>query len=296
MCLTNFTNGTLYSYPEDFGSIRNHVEMYTCPVSNLRILKSNGIPNHDVILQAEDPLCITEWMVFLPLHPMLVANDSITEVSARGILAIGINGIPVMGSQDYGGDRALEYAANQTSSSVRGHSAKEGDWHYHYGDFGGIVPGNVYSNFIVGYAMDGFPIYGPLEDDSVLDECNGMTGEDGTYRYHVRKLDQVNTSSSYCNDGSADGGSLVAVNWNYVLGCFKGNVSMGSAIHDGNKTAIPDDCVLEELVMPTMPPTAESFPYSAATTTTITSRLGMFATTATTTFLAMWWWGSLELF
>lgn len=42
---------------------------------------------------------------------------------------------------------------------------------------------------LIGYAFDGFPLYGPYNEDGGLpkdlDECNGRTGYDGTYRYHV---------------------------------------------------------------------------------------------------------------
>jgi hypothetical protein len=44
---------------------------------------------------------------------------------------------------------------------------------------------NPSSADFLGYALDGFPIYGPLSDDSVLDACNGQT-VDGQYQYHVR--------------------------------------------------------------------------------------------------------------
>ncbi|MGB1222042.1 MAG: YHYH protein, partial [Alcanivoracaceae bacterium] len=40
---------------------------------------------------------------------------------------------------------------------------------------------------LVGFAKDGFPIYGPLDDGSVptgLDECNGMS-INGLYGYFV---------------------------------------------------------------------------------------------------------------
>ena len=35
------------------------------------------------------------------------------------------------------------------------------------------------------FNTDGFPIYGPLSDDSSLDSCNGRT-VNGSYQYHVR--------------------------------------------------------------------------------------------------------------
>ena len=44
---------------------------------------------------------------------------------------------------------------------------------------------NASENDLLGYALDGYPIYGPLPDASILDECNGQT-IDGQYQYHVR--------------------------------------------------------------------------------------------------------------
>jgi len=40
------------------------------------------------------------------------------------------------------------------------------------------------SDTLLGYAFDGFPIYGPLSESSKLDECNGRT-KNGKYMYHV---------------------------------------------------------------------------------------------------------------
>ena len=41
---------------------------------------------------------------------------------------------------------------------------------------------------VIGYARDGFPIYGPKSDETVLDACGGYDGGGG-YRYHVREND-----------------------------------------------------------------------------------------------------------
>ncbi|TYZ65572.1 hypothetical protein PybrP1_003174, partial [[Pythium] brassicae (nom. inval.)] len=50
---------------------------------------------------------------------------------------------------------------------------------------------------LIGYAFDGFPLYGPYNEDgalsSDLDECNGRIGYDGTYRYHVFTSKAVST-------------------------------------------------------------------------------------------------------
>ncbi len=61
---------------------------------------------------------------------------------------------------------------------------------------------------LVGYALDGFPIYNPLpgtkEDiDAALDSCNGLT-VNGEYRYYARTADQAGSTR------------------NYLLGCYSG--------------------------------------------------------------------------
>jgi len=50
---------------------------------------------------------------------------------------------------------------------------------------------------LVGYALDGFPIYGLLDDDSVLDSCGGLKVATG-YQYHLRASE------------------------NFVVGCYAG--------------------------------------------------------------------------
>lgn len=59
---------------------------------------------------------------------------------------------------------------------------------------------------IIGYALDGFPIYGPYGSDGLavtdLDACNGKVGSDGFYRYHVTLTSP------------------------FTLGCFHGTVSV----------------------------------------------------------------------
>lgn len=57
-----------------------------------------------------------------------------------------------------------------------------GAWHVHNPYLGQAT---ATSTTLLGYALDGFPIYGPLSDVSALDECNGLT-LNGSYQYHVR--------------------------------------------------------------------------------------------------------------
>lgn len=52
---------------------------------------------------------------------------------------------------------------------------------------------------IFGYAMDGYPVHSPLDDDALaaadLDECNGHTTEEAGYHYHANSAEQNNVIS-----------------------------------------------------------------------------------------------------
>ena len=104
------------------------------------------------------------------------------------------------------------------------------------------------SEQLLGYAMDGFPIHGPLDDASQLDKCNGMTDANGNYRYHVRTIDQVDQNLDYCN------GSDPETNWNYILGCYSGATHF-TEIKSLDNYVIDADCVLEGQDNPTTGPT-----------------------------------------
>ena len=87
--------------------------------------------------------------------------------------------------------------------SKNGHPQMTGQYHYHFEPLYLTVADN---SAFLGFAMDGFPIYGPRNaDDSALDldECNGeshATSEypDGIYHYHITQVEP------------------------YVLGCLRG--------------------------------------------------------------------------
>lgn len=224
-----FEQGVVTQYPEDF-TVLNSFTHYECPSSGLRIIRANGIPDHEV--QQDNPMsaCAINWQYEMPLTPTWVSE--ITEPGALGTIAVAANGVPIYGAQEGGGTNAVEPDGQIVDAQYwYGHAAQSGDWHYHASELG---KQSVDSSTFLGWAMDGFEIYGPLDDDSVLDECNGMTVS-GTYRYHVRTDEQVN-SVDYCDGTSA------AIKWNYVLGCYHGDLAQ-SQVTDSTTATLPSDCV-----------------------------------------------------
>lgn len=169
-CL-GFTRGNLYFYPEDFG-VLNSRSWYQCPTSGVRIVISNNIPDHDVIIANPNSPCVIPWHVRLPLYPSYV--DTLTEPTALGLVAMQLNGVGIYGAQENGGTNAVEPLPASLILDGQywyGHTAGKNDWHYHHPQIGfETMPS---SDTVMAYALDGFGIYGPLDDDSELDSCNG---------------------------------------------------------------------------------------------------------------------------
>ena len=78
---------------------------------------------------------------------------------------------------------------------------------------------------MLGFARDGFPIFGPPESTTKLDECNGHY-VNGSYRYHIRRLEDVNMSADYCRAVGHH-----ANRWNWFLGCYKGTLQTFARAH-----------------------------------------------------------------
>ena len=76
-------------------AILNSVAHYTCPASGLRIIVSNGIPDHDITLSNPNPPCAFPWMVKIPL---VSSFSGVTlEPGATGLIGMSLNGVPAFG-------------------------------------------------------------------------------------------------------------------------------------------------------------------------------------------------------
>ena len=171
----------------------------------------------------------------MPLNPT-VANVK-TEIPGLGLVAMALNGVPTYGAKEADGNNAVEPGTGkiQDAQFWYGHAGMSLDWHVHNPQMG---ESSVTSTMLLGYAMDGFPIYGPVSDTSQLDACNGIANGDGSYQYHVRSVDQIDANLSYCN------GSSPETNWNYVLGCYSGSVA-NTRVLDSSYYTLPSDCVAD---------------------------------------------------
>ena len=158
----------------------------------------------------------------IPLRPEVQETPESTSLDTIGVAFDGVT-------------LYNEYASNVTSWSVDadafdmeadtfdktlGHPQAEGQYHYHVditysGDSTSVTPVETDREKLLGFARDGFPIYGPQEsgeniEDSDLDSCRGhvsTTSDFGeVYHYHVKPFEDIqeNTEDSY------------------IIGCYSG--------------------------------------------------------------------------
>ena len=242
------SRGGLKAYPNDFEGVLSEVEIYQCASSGKRVIISNGVPDHDVTLQNRNGLCEVHWVIEMPLNPVVAGSP--TEIPLRGMIAMSANGVPAFGPMEANSLNAVELTTEDAVVGAGfwyGHASGDSTWHFHNPNMGEEF---VTTETLLGYAMDGFPIYGTLDDNEVgqLDACNGIIDADGNYRYHVRTVDQVNEFADYCNGNSPE------TNWNYILGCYSGSVQ-NTQIFSLDNYVLDNDCVLEGEDDPTPDPT-----------------------------------------
>ena len=169
--------------------------------SQFLIIKSQGYPNHPTAIfpNSGNPnsIRVQQFTFRLPLEPKFA--DKITRVP-MGPIGTALNGVAFFNPFEAGGMNAVEGYSEVWLDSCCGHPQQEGVYHYHK------YPSCVKSPFpdngkqhspIIGFAFDGFPVYGPyevaglmardLKADSglALDVCNGHKDDQRGYHYHV---------------------------------------------------------------------------------------------------------------
>jgi hypothetical protein len=167
--------------------------------ANYLIMLSQGYPNHPtaVFPNSGNPnsIRVQNFEFWLPLVPQLA--KTVTRVP-MGPIGVALNGVVFFNPFEAGGMNAVEGYSEVWLDSCCGHPQQHGVYHYHK------YPTCVKSPFsddgkqhspILGFAFDGFPIYGPYEESGVmardlkgkraLDACNGHSDDERGYHYHV---------------------------------------------------------------------------------------------------------------
>lgn len=195
-----------------------HVSELSIELSgNRRVIDGNGLPNHptgvfpirrtdDAYRYDRNPGSIREQTIALnlPVSPGVAAAPSCLPMGAIGIMT---SGAVLFNALDARGEDAL---AHEIMDGCHGHPQQQGVYHYH-----GKSPcledpaAELDHSGLIGYAFDGFGIYGLRGEDGKvlstkdLDECHGHTGtiewdgvEVSMYHYHAT-LDYPYTLSCF---------------------------------------------------------------------------------------------------
>lgn len=213
------------------------------------VVESNGIPGFEFFSITPNDLSAQDYEWRVPLNPQLA--DAPSDVSLLGTIAFTVSGLPIFGPNEGAfPDPYGDPVYNDIVDFCLGHTAQQGVYHNHALLVSCIVENAASDGAdpIIGYALDGFPIYGPRgcvdaecgevvefqsgwvttgdpttyawdnheflpgEGAEFLDECNGRVGPDGSYRYHA------------------------TASFPYVLGCYSGVVGGGGGNAGGGDT------------------------------------------------------------
>lgn len=175
------------------------------------VLTSNGEPDHKSVYFAKtDPRyepyngtnaafmanqfqIMPQQLTFrIPLHPTASSSHPATPL---GPIGIALNGVPIF-NQYNGQNRPLTVEIN-SFDQYNGHPQMTGQYHYHVEPT--ALTQKYGSSALIGFLLDGFPVYGPVENgkrltDADLDELHGHFGPTadypkGIYHYHITAED-----------------------------------------------------------------------------------------------------------
>ncbi|WP_436792884.1 YHYH protein [Actinospongicola halichondriae] len=196
------------------------------------VITSNGIPDYTYIETSPGSPAAGDYTFTIPATPTMA--DEVTDVPALGTAAVALNGVPIYGPTEGTGGDVLSLVG--ALSECGSHNGPTG-FHIHQiltseNTDCLITPADAAAApQLVGYALDGYPIYTGIDqytssweltDESLfatdtwaahtyveglgdLDQCNGRTDDDGNYAYYT------------------------TATFPYVLGCYSGVVDVTAA-------------------------------------------------------------------
>ncbi len=162
-------------------------------------LVSDTYPDHDLMngilgTNEQVPVEAVDYASPVRLEPSRSGNFFTHDAS----LGVAVNGVPIY---DYSAAGELDlnnYNPNVDTlvlgqlDNCGGHAGRGDDYHYHVKPTCMIAAmDNAGDDAIIGWAFDGYPLYGDRNPDGseitagTLDICNGQADEDFGYRYHT---------------------------------------------------------------------------------------------------------------
>jgi hypothetical protein len=142
----------------------------------------------------------------IPLNPVMATTHTATPMGPMGV---AINGVPIFNQYAAGGS-PLTGEIN-SFDQYNGHPQQQGQYHYHAEPY--YLTTKKGKDALIGFLLDGFPVYGPLEGTKTitnadLDAYHGhfaVTADfpAGIYHYHTTAADPyINGNQFYGTPGT----------------------------------------------------------------------------------------------
>ena len=157
----------------------------------------------------------------IPLYPEINPNGPTDTF--LGPIGLSINGVPFFNEYE-SPTQTITNQVIQSFDPANGHPAQQGNYHYHFPPESLIT---ITEDNFLGFAGDGFPVYGPKNPDGNnvqnLDEFHGEYGPtpdfpDSIYHYHTNYTQP------------------------YIIGAFAGTLGTGFGGGGGGGGGNPPDC------------------------------------------------------
>ena len=207
------------SDPEIYQKIYSASDMYL--EDGFVVIQVNGVPDHNSpYFDASDDRNVAysgtnenfnlnpnridlnaNYTYKIPLNPTAASNPRPTQL---GSIGVALNGVSFY--NQYAGPNNQPLTDEIDSfDQYNGHPQRVGEYHYHVEPT--YLTQSQGNNVLLGFLLDGFPVYGPFENgarvvNSLLDEYHGhehVTADypEGIYHYHITDADPYINGSGY---------------------------------------------------------------------------------------------------
>lgn len=134
----------------------------------------------------------------IPLNPTVAGNHQATQ---GGVIGIALNGVPFF--NQYAAMNAPLTNEINGFDQYLGHPQQQGVYHYH--EEPTYLTATQGTNALLGFLLDGFPVYGPVENGAAvtgLDAYHGHTHAtadypEGIYHYHATQTNPYINGDGY---------------------------------------------------------------------------------------------------
>jgi len=166
--------------------VPDHKSMYF-ETSNA-LYEAYSEPNNPDFFKNPNRIESQNYTFKIPRYPSATSSNESTGYDAIGVT---VNGIVFFNQNAAPGDDILEEL--NTFDQYEGHPQQQGVYHHHTEPV--YLTETLGDDALMGILLDGFPVYGPVENgvrltNADLDEFHGHTGAtaefpDGIYHYHI---------------------------------------------------------------------------------------------------------------